>query len=504
MLPKDWLLLVAAIGHATLASLSFARGGKSALARPLGFLCCAMFGWCFAGLAHHLTDASYWGWVDDAFTAISPPLALHVIVSFVGARRIHVRALAVSYLAFGAMALVALSALVLTTPRLWLASPAWPGLELAGWTPMLAYGLVLLIRHLVTTVDVDEKARTRTMLAAVGAGGALATTDLLDAAGGGALPRLGALGTLAATGLVAVSVLRFRLFDRDLSVATAFYVGALAIGAVAAYLVVFYVLGQNAAALAFGATAVTVVLTAATRELVLSQARVRARVEQLAALGRISAQMTHDLKNPLAALVGAAQILEGDVPAAQQRDLARLVLEQAQRLRAVVEKFDRVARIEPVKTRVQLNALAKATAAAQKTAAPGVTVVVTLAPDLPECDADADLVGGALENLVRNAVEAMPDGGTLRIVTRAERAGEQTDLVLSVEDTGVGMDARRAERAFDDFFTTKPTGTGLGLAFVRRVALAHGGTASLTSDVGKGTRVELRLPAVADESEKRA
>ena len=123
---------------------------------------------------------------------------------------------------------------------------------------------------------------------------------------------------------------------------------------------------------------------------------------------------------------------------------------------------------------------------------------------MPECDADADLVGGALENLVRNAVEAMPDGGTLRIVTRAERAGEQTDLVLSVEDTGVGMDARRAERAFDDFFTTKPTGTGLGLAFVRRVALAHGGTASLTSDVGKGTRVELRLPAVADESEKRA
>ena len=120
--PKDWLLVVAAIGHATLASLSFARGGKSALARPLALLCCAMFGWCFAGLAHHVTGASYWGWVDDAFTALSPPLALHVIVSFVGARRIHRRVLAASYLAFGAMALVALSALVLATPRAWLAS----------------------------------------------------------------------------------------------------------------------------------------------------------------------------------------------------------------------------------------------------------------------------------------------------------------------------------------------------------------------------------------------
>jgi two-component system, NtrC family, sensor histidine kinase HydH len=501
VLPKDWLLLVAAIGHATLASLSFARGGKSALARPLGFLCCAMFGWCFAGLAHHVTGASFWGWVDDAFTAVSPPLALHVIVSFVGARRIHRRALAASYLAFGAMGIVALSALVLTTPRAWLASPKWAALELAGWTPMLVYGLALLLRHLVTTADPDEKARTRTMLAAAFAGGALATTDLLDAAGGGAMPRLGALGTLAATGLVSVSVLRLRLFDRDLSVATAFYVAALAVGAVATYLVVFYVLGQNAAALAFGATAVTVVLAAAARELVLSQARVRARVEQLAALGRISAQMTHDLKNPLAALVGAAQILEGEVPPEQQKDLARLVLEQAQRLRAVVEKFDRVARVEPVKTQVQLNALARATAAAQKTAAPGVDVVVTLAPDLPECDADADLVGGALENLVRNAVEAMPRGGTLRIETRAETAAGKTALVLSVEDTGEGMDARRAERAFEDFFTTKATGTGLGLAFVRRVALAHGGAVSLTSHVGKGTRVELRLPVARGRPE---
>jgi signal transduction histidine kinase len=58
------------------------------------------------------------------------------------------------------------------------------------------------------------------------------------------------------------------------------------------------------------------------------------------------------------------------------------------------------------------------------------------------------------------------------------------------------MDARRAERAFDDFYTTKATGSGLGLAFVRRVALAHGGSVSLTSRPGEGTRVELRLPAL--------
>ncbi len=497
MAPKDWLLVVAAIGHATLASLSFARGGKSALARPLALLCCVMFGWCFAGLAHHVTGASYWGWVDDAFTALSPPLALHVIVSFVGARRIHRRVLAASYLAFGAMALVALSALVLATPRAWLASPTWPGLELLAWSPMLAYGFALLVRHLVTTADADEKARTRTMLAALGAGGALATTDLLDAAGGGALPRLGALGTLAATSLVSISVLRLRLFDRDLSVATALYVAALALGSVAAYLVVFYVLGQNAAALAFGATAVSVVVAVASRELLVSQSRARERVVQLTALGRISAQMTHDLKNPLAALVGAAQILEGDLPVEQQREMVKLVLEQAKRLRAVIDRFDRVARVEPVKTRVQLRDLVERVAAAQRTSAPAVDVRVELSPTLPECDADADLVASALENLARNAVEAMPKGGVLRIGARVDGAASHAMLVLSVEDDGGGMDARRAERAFEDFFTTKPQGTGLGLAFVRRVAVAHGGAASLTSKVGQGTRVELRLPVAA-------
>jgi two-component system, NtrC family, sensor histidine kinase HydH len=494
--PTDWLLVVAAIGHATLAALAFARGGASPLARPLAFLCCAMFGWCFAGLAHHVTQASYWGWVDDAFTAISPPLALHLIVAFVGARRVHVRVLAASYLAFGVMSLVALSAFVLAAPRVWLASPTWAALELAVWVPMLAYGLALLLRHLATTADADEKARTRTMLAALGAGGALATMDLLDAAGGGALPRIGALGTLAATSLVAIAALRLRLFDRDLSVATALYVGALALGAAAAYLVVFYVLGRNAAALAFGATAVTVVVAAAARELVLAQSTARARTLHLAALGRISAQMTHDLKNPLAALVGAAQLLEGDLAPAQQREMARLVLAQAQRLRAVVEKFDRVARVEPVKTTVQVNELVARAAAAQQAGAPNVVVETSLAKDLAECDVDADLVLGALENLVRNAVEAMPGGGTLRLGTRAEPATAEGPAMAAVwvADTGAGMDARRAEQAFEDFFTTKATGSGLGLAFVRRVAVAHGGKVSLTSKVGEGTRVELRFP----------
>jgi signal transduction histidine kinase len=117
-----------------------------------------------------------------------------------------------------------------------------------------------------------------------------------------------------------------------------------------------------------------------------------------------------------------------------------------------------------------------------------------LAPELPPCSGDYDLLANALENLVRNAYEAMPQGGTLTVRTQREEP-EGTGVVLSVEDTGEGMDARARERAFDEFFTTKASGSGLGLAFVRRVVEAHGGEVALTSREGRGTIVRLRLPA---------
>jgi signal transduction histidine kinase len=161
----------------------------------------------------------------------------------------------------------------------------------------------------------------------------------------------------------------------------------------------------------------------------------------------------------------------------------------------VIEDYERIGRVEPLRSRFDLHVLARKVAALQPFASSGSIVVRTeLAADPASCYADPDLVGLALENLLRNASEAMPEGGAIQISTRAASLAGTPAIALAVQDTGVGMDARQREHAFDQLYTTKPGGTGLGLAFVKRVVEAQGGSARLTSAVGRGTRVEVLLP----------
>ena len=101
----------------------------------------------------------------------------------------------------------------------------------------------------------------------------------------------------------------------------------------------------------------------------------------------------------------------------------------------------------------------------------------------------------ALLNLLLNALQAMPDGGVLSV--RARTVGGHAEL--TVADTGVGMDRMTRTRAFEPFFTTRPTGTGLGLAVVREIAEAHGARVSMASRPGRGTIVRLRLPLAPEE-----
>ncbi|HWO88387.1 MAG TPA: ATP-binding protein, partial [Gemmatimonadales bacterium] len=112
-------------------------------------------------------------------------------------------------------------------------------------------------------------------------------------------------------------------------------------------------------------------------------------------------------------------------------------------------------------------------------------------PRDPVIMADAGRLEQAVLNLLTNAVEAMPGGGTLRVATEA-RDGE---VALSVQDTGVGISAENLNRILKPFFSTKPGGTGLGLPLVARVVAAHGGQLDVESEPGRGTVFHVRLPS---------
>lgn len=478
--------LLAAIGHLSLAVTALASGRRGALARPLAALCFVLFGWNFATLAHHIFGGYAFSVLDAAFTALSPPLLLEVVLRFVGKSRHHRFARGFVWLLFGGLAAVSLTGLVSKEVVEWLDAPSWAATFLIGWVPAFVFEVFLLVRHLGQSSDLAEKSRTRTVLAALAIGATFSTSDIAHALGL-PLPYLGSIGTLVAAGLLMTCAVRFGLFDRNISArSTVNVIGMIGAFAVA-YLVLFRVFAGSIAVQAFAGAVITLLVVAVARELGIALAESRERVQRLAVLGRFSAQMAHDLRSPLTALLGAVQVLEGAKEDATRTEFLDLAVAQAKRISAIVDRYDRMGRIEPRKTLVRVNDVARAVAAAHALAAKSLTLDETN----PECEADRDLLESAVENVVRNAVEATRDGGEVRIETLQDSRG----LLVRVVDTGAGMDARQRERAFEDFYTTKETGSGLGLAFARRVMVAHGGDVTLVSEKGAGTTVELRLPA---------
>src|SRR5262249_11217905 len=159
-------------------------------------------------------------------------------------------------------------------------------------------------------------------------------------------------------------------------------------------------------------------------------------------------------------------------------ELVDLMLDEIDRMERVVDTYGKLARVEVVRAALDVNDLVRAVARAHALApASRVSLRTELADELPIFSGDRDLLTSALDNVVRNAVEALRSGGAVVVRTSCETS----DVIVAIEDDGVGMDEPTRERAFEDFFTTKPTGSGLGLAFVRRVVQAHEGEVSLTS-----------------------
>jgi|GEM_PF-484568 len=493
----EWLTIASCAGHLGLATIALRQLAKSPLALPLALLCLDLFAFNAADVAHHVTEAPHWLWLDAFCTSLMVPLAIRFALAFVGKSR------ALSWLTrifdvyFGLVAAGCAAAFFgFGWAQAYAGSSRWAQSVAPGATAAILALAIIFYRHLTSVQSPLERARTWLMIGGLALGAAGNFCDLL-ANTGFDVPRLGPLGMLMTTLALSAAALRVGLFEGRISwliAANGLVLGALLLFG---YVAVFYFFGGNTALLVVGAGTLTLALVPALVAMTRAASAQRQRLEYHATLGRFSAQMAHDLRNPLAAIKGAAQYLKEE----QKRgtlndagDFLTLIIDQANRLDRVVSEYQRIGRIETVLKPIELDALVAEVLGGQALAAPqGIVLHRKLEAKGLACQADTDLISAALENLVRNAFEAMPAGGTVTVLTEAQ-AGF---INLSVVDTGKGMDPRIVELAFADFFTTKTTGSGLGLAFVRRVAEAHGGEASLKSLEGKGTTVQLRIPCVA-------
>lgn len=223
---------------------------------------------------------------------------------------------------------------------------------------------------------------------------------------------------------------------------------------------------------------------------------------RLAALGAMAAGLAHEIRNPLAGIKGAAQYLQAEELEADALDMLTVVIHEVDRLNVVVSQFLEYARpFELNRAPDHLNAIASHIL--QVLRAQGVPehieIVEELAPELPSISVDRGRLSQVVLNLCQNALQAMPEGGTLTVRTR-KRPGRQRRevLELSVSDTGEGITSEALEKLFVPFFTTKESGTGLGLAISQRIVQAHGGELEVLSRPGRGATftVVLAGPAV--------
>jgi two-component system, NtrC family, sensor histidine kinase PilS len=228
------------------------------------------------------------------------------------------------------------------------------------------------------------------------------------------------------------------------------------------------------------------------------------QADRLAVIGRLAAGLAHEIRNPIGSIRGSVEVLRGSLdPQGDDRRLMDIVLRESDRLDAIIRDFLQFSR-PPHLVRVPTDVTAMLDEillmlsnhnGVQGTETPRVEIRRVAGEATVKADIDPAQMRQALWNLCLNAVEAMPQGGELRVGvhTIASESG-RTLLEITVEDTGVGITAAALTQVFEPFFTTKPQGTGLGLAIAHRIVEDHGGEIRVQSEPWRGTRFTISIP----------
>ncbi|MBI3014971.1 MAG: PAS domain-containing protein [Candidatus Tectomicrobia bacterium] len=230
--------------------------------------------------------------------------------------------------------------------------------------------------------------------------------------------------------------------------------------------------------------------------------------DHLDVVATMTAGMAHEIKNPLGGIKGAAQLLLEELNSTDLKEYPRIIIREVERVNAILEVLlglsaPRAPRQEPVNIHRILESillLERQTPQGKK-----ISFQVQYDPSLPEVIGDEEQMTQLILNLVRNGVEAMTEGGTLILSTRTaadlplarrDRTGQAQRMILvEISDTGGGIPPELMDKIFTPYFTTKPRGTGLGLALANQIVRAHRGKLEVQSFSRKGTTVRVYLPA---------
>jgi signal transduction histidine kinase len=224
-----------------------------------------------------------------------------------------------------------------------------------------------------------------------------------------------------------------------------------------------------------------------------SQARL-VESQRLAAVGELSSYVAHNIRNPLAGMRSAAQLGLADADDAQaSRKVLHDIIGAVDRLEAWVRQLlVYSAPLDLARVPHDINGMLRDVLALLRPSldAKRLRLALDLTPELPALSLDEQHLEQAFAALVSNAVDACPAGGRLTVSTRRTDGG----IGIVVKDSGGGMPPEVLQKAFQPYFTTKPTGVGLGLVMARRMIEAHGGRIEIASAAGVGTTVTIRLP----------
>lgn len=221
---------------------------------------------------------------------------------------------------------------------------------------------------------------------------------------------------------------------------------------------------------------------------------------KLAAVGEMAAGIAHELNNPLTTVTGFTELILEDLPAdAPNRTELEMVQREARRATDVVRRLlDFSRQGERIRTRADLNEIVEDVIAltAHLIQTSGVQLILELGGDIPWVSVDRNQMKQVLLNLIHNALQAMPNGGSLYLSTETRAREGRSWVVISVRDTGSGISAEDRERIFEPFFTTKGErgGTGLGLSVTYGIVTDHGGVIDVESELEKGSTFTVWLP----------